>query len=65
MVAKALALRVAGKARSMLTAGIAGNLCSFTDFDLFDPAIAADLTRIIGRAVAGERGVQPTPKRDV
>lgn len=63
-VAKALALRVAGKARSRLTGRHCRKFMQLTDFDPFDPAIAADPYPHYRELLAGER-VQYNPKRDV
>ncbi|BBX96995.1 putative cytochrome P450 128 [Mycobacterium lacus] len=63
-VAKALALRVAGKARSRLVGKRDRKYVQLTDFDPFDPATAADPYPHYRELLAGER-VQYNPKRDV
>lgn len=63
-VAKGLALRVAGKARSRLVGKRARTFAQLTDFDPFDPATAADPYPHYRELLMGGR-VQYNPKRDV
>lgn len=63
-VAKSLALRFAGKARSRLTSKRHRKDVQFTDFDPFDPATAANPYPHYRELLAGQR-VQYNSKRDV
>jgi beta-dihydromenaquinone-9 omega-hydroxylase len=64
LLAKALALNVARKARSRLVGNHDPKHVQITDFDPFDPAIARDPYPHYRELLAGER-VQYNPKRDV
>lgn len=64
LLAKALALKVARKARSRLVGYPDSKHVQITDFDPFDPAIARDPYPHYLELLAGER-VQFNPKRDV
>jgi beta-dihydromenaquinone-9 omega-hydroxylase len=64
LLAKALALNVARKARSRLVGNHDARHVQITDFDPFDPAIARDPYPHYRELLAGER-VQYNPKRDV